>query len=555
MAIDRELLRWNGWGRQADSFELSETRRQALVASLAARLGVSLSPHALMPDIEHVELPPSRLSSAARAALEGALVAERVHTSQRERAQHAAGKSFADMLRLRQARLERAPDAVVYPKNASEVAALMRVASEQGLVLVPFGGGTSVVGGVEPLLPAGKHAVVTLDTTRLDRLLAIDSNSMTATFEAGIDGPSLESALATHGYTLGHFPQSFEHSTLGGWIAARSSGQQSDGYGGIDTLLVSVRVVTPRGELVTLQVPRHAAGPDIKELVLGSEGTLGVIIDATLRISHKPLVQDVQGMLFRDFASGVRTIRAWQAAGLPMTMMRLSDAQETQLSLMLRHDPDKRFDAGALLFAAGERVGYAEDRALMLFGMEGDERAGVTARMLRAQAMGVSEGGLPLGKKPGESWKKERFRTPYLRDFLLDQGVAIDTMETAFSWSKLEAGHASVVERMRAAAQEHAGGGLAMGHVSHSYHDGACVYFIIIYAVNGRDSLNQWRNIKRETTQAIVDAGGTLSHHHGVGTDHAAWLPAEKGPVGMGVLKALKQELDPEGIMNPGKLW
>jgi alkyldihydroxyacetonephosphate synthase len=553
MSVDRDALRWNGWGRSRDSFELSEARKQALVRALAFRLGVEPVAPAPAVGVEAVQLPPSRLSSEARTALEAVLGRDRVETSDRERAQHAAGKSLPDTLRLRDGKLERAPDAVVYPTSTAEVEALIAAARVHQLVLVPFGGGTSVVGGVEPLLPAGKRAVVTLDTTRLDRLLALDEESMTATFQAGIDGPTLEAVLGTRGFTLGHFPQSFEHSTLGGWIAARSSGQLSDGYGGIDHLLVSARIITPKGEMVTLNVPRHAAGPDLKELVLGSEGTLGVIVEATLRISKKPVVQDVRGMLFRDFAAGVRTIRAWREAGLPMTMARLSDAQETELSLLLRHDPAKRFDAGQLLFAATEKVGYAEDRALMLFGTEGDDRARISARMLRAQAIGVGEGGLPLGKSPGESWKKERFRTPYLRDFLLDQGIAIDTMETAFPWSMLEAGHASVCAKLRAAAIEHAGGGLSMGHVSHSYHDGACVYFIVIYALRG-DVIAQWTHIKRAATEAIVAAGGTLSHHHGVGMDHAAWLPREKGPVGMDVLRALKHELDPDGIMNPGKM-
>jgi alkyldihydroxyacetonephosphate synthase len=554
MALDRDLLRWNGWGRHTESFELGEARKDALLAALATRLGRTLEKPAPAAAIEQVSLPPSRLTAGMRSALEAVVGSTRLHTSDRERAYHAAGKSFADTLRLRDGKLERAPDAVVYPASVGEVAGLLGAAEQHGLVIVPFGGGTSVVGGVEPLLPEGKQAVVTLDTTRLDRLLALDEVSLTATFQAGIDGPTLEAQLATRGYTLGHFPQSFEHSTLGGWIAARSSGQLSDGYGGIDTLLVSVKLVSPRGELVTLTVPRHAAGPDLKELILGSEGTLGVIVEATLRICKKPHVQDVRGMLFRDFAAGVRTIRAWVDAGLPMTMMRLSDAQETELSLLLRHDPDKRFDAGELLFAGAQKLGYGEQRSLMLFGIEGDERTRVSAHMLRAQALGVSEGGLPLGKKPGESWKKERFRTPYLRDFLLDHGIAIDTMETAFSWSRLEQGHASVVRKMRAAAQEHAGGGLAMGHLSHSYHDGACVYFIVIYPLAREQRLAQWRAIKDATTQAIVDAGGTLSHHHGVGTDHAPWLAHEKGEVGMHVLRALKHELDPEGIMNPGKV-
>ena len=555
MVLDRDQLRWNGWGWKHESFALSNARRQALVQALAARFGVALTPPPPAVPLDAVLLAPSRLDAAARAALETSLGKEKVFLDTAERAYHAAGKSLADLFGLREGKPERAPDAVVYPASAEEVARVLAIAHDHALAVVPFGGGTSVVGGVDPILPPGKRAVIALDTTRLDRLLAIDEASLTATFQAGIDGPSLEAELGDRGHTLGHFPQSFEHSTLGGWIAARSSGQQSDGYGGIDALLVSAKVVTPRGELRTLTVPRHAAGPDLKHLVLGSEGTIGVIVEATVRIRQRITVQDVRGMLFRDFASGIRTIRAWVAAGLPMMMMRLSDARETELSLLLRHDPDKRFDPGSTFLDATKSVGYGEERALMLFGIEGDDRTWLARKMLRAQAIGVLNGGLPLGKGPGASWKKERFRTPYLRDVLLDEGIAIDTMETAFEWSKLEQGHARVLAAMREATERHAGGGLAMGHVSHSYPDGACVYFIVLYPVRPSDALEQWRAIKRTITDAIVDAGGTVSHHHGIGTDHAPWLAREKGTLGVEAIQALKKTFDPEGIMNPGKLF
>src|SRR5689334_15525588 len=276
MVLDRDQLRWNGWGWTHESYALSDARRGALVQALATRFGVALTPPPPAVPMEAVVLPPSRLEETARAALEAALGKDHVLTDTAERAYHAAGKSLPDLFRVRQGKLERAPDAVIYPRSSEQVSLALAVAHEYALAVVPFGGGTSVVGGVDPLLPSGKRAVIALDTTRLDQLLEIDHKSFTARFQAGIDGPSLEAELGDRGYTLGHFPQSFEHSTLGGWIATRSSGQQSDGYGGIDALLVSVKVVTPRGDLTTLTIPRHAAGPDLTQVVLGSEGTLGV---------------------------------------------------------------------------------------------------------------------------------------------------------------------------------------------------------------------------------------------------------------------------------------
>jgi alkyldihydroxyacetonephosphate synthase len=474
MSLNRGEQRWNGWGRVRESVALSEPQREAVLAALAAALRVPLAPLVAPVPLSALQLPDVRIEAGALAELCALLGPSGVSTSAEDRAQHAAGRSLPDLLRLRAGRLERAPDAIVYPETAEQVAAVLRFAAAHALSVVPFGGGTSVVGGVEPLCPADKRGVLALDTTRLDRLLSLDAASLTATFQAGIDGPSLEAALAAHGYTLGHFPQSFEHSTLGGWIAARSSGQQSDGYGGIDALLVAAKLITPVGELTTLRVPRTATGPDLKELVLGSEGTLGVISEATVRIRKKPALHEVRGVLFRSFADGIRALRALRDSGLPMSMIRLSDAQETELSLLLRADPTRRFDVTAGFMRAVRGIGFGAGRALMLFGIEGDDPLVLEGELLRAHAIAVAEGGLPLGKKPGESWKKDRFRAPYLRDFLLDYGFAIDTMETAFAWSQLERGHAQVVEAMQRAAQEHAGAGFAMGHVSHSYADGAC---------------------------------------------------------------------------------
>jgi len=554
MSIDRDRLRWNGWGYRDRAFRLSPEQLSALVASLGARFGRPLVPGAPAAGLDGVQVPASRANSALLDRLSDVLAARDIRTSPRERALHAAGKSLPDLLRLRSGRLERAPDAVVYPRDPASVQRLLALAAELELAIVPFGGGTSVVGGVEPLLPEGKRALIALDTTELDRLLGFDRASSTATLQAGIDGPALEAALGEHGHTLGHFPQSFEHSTLGGWIATRSSGQQSDGYGGIDDMLVSARMLCPGGELQTLTVPRHASGPDLRELILGSEGALGVIVEATLRVRPAPAHHAVHGALFRDFAAGVDAVRELAGSGLPLTMMRLSDGEETELSLLLRRDPARRFDPSAAFLSAARGLGYAGERSLLLFGIESEDPKLGAMQLLRAQAICLRQRALPLGSAPGRSWQKERFATPYLRDLLLDQGAAIDTLETAFEWKDLLSGHARVVAALRDAASEHAGAGIAMGHLSHSYPDGACVYFIVIYPPAQDDPVEQWRRIKRVATEAIMDAGGTLSHHHGVGTDHQPWLAREKGPLGMQALRAIKAALDPSGVMNPGKL-
>jgi alkyldihydroxyacetonephosphate synthase len=534
---------------------LQASQEQFLLAELARRLGGKLGDRSTAAAIADVRLPESQLSDPAFQALVAAVGANQISRDPFERAVHSCGKSLPDLLRARGGELAFAPDAVVYPLNCAAVADVLRAAREHRLAIVPFGGGTSVVGGVHPLRGEGQHAVVTLDTTHMDRLLQLDRESGTATFQAGIDGPALEATLGEYGFTLGHFPQSFEFSTLGGWIAARSSGQQSDGYGGIDALLVGVRIVTPAGEIQTLAVPRTAAGPSLKELILGSEGTLGVIVDATLRIRPRPLIQDFRGMIFPHFKAGTEMIRQVMSVGLPMSMLRLSDAPETELSLLMRRDPKRRFDLTAAFLNRLPMFGYGDERCVMLYGVEGNDRRELSRQMKAAARIGRRCSGLKLGGGPGRKWLADRFHTPYLRDYLLDRGVVIDTMETAFTWSRLPAAHDEVLAVMQQSAQTHAGGGIAMGHVSHSYRDGACVYFVVIYPVDVQQGVAQWNAIKADTTNAIIAAGGTVSHHHGVGIDHAPWLIGEQGPLGHETLLALKQRLDPDGIMNPGKLW
>jgi alkyldihydroxyacetonephosphate synthase len=554
MAMDRTQLRWNGWGKTDVAAPLQGSQEDFVLAELANRLGGKLGDRSTPAALSDATLPDPQLTDEARNALAAAVGDKQLHTDNIERAIHAAGKSLPDLLRVRSGQLTSAPDAVVYPLDSQAVAATLRAACQYRLSIVPFGGGTSVVGGVQPVRGDGQASVVTLDTTRMNALLNLDTESRTATFQAGVDGPALEAELGERGYTLGHFPQSFEHSTLGGWIAARSSGQQSDGYGGIDSLLVGVRVVTPEGEIQTLTVPRTAAGPSLKELILGSEGVLGVIVEATVRIRPKPAVQDIRGMIFPNFRAGTEAIREAALADLPMTIMRLSDSPETELSLLMRQDPARKVDPTGVFLRGLRSLGYGDQRSVMLYGIEGDSVRRVGREMKEFARIGKRHGGMKLGSGPGKKWQADRFHTPYLRDYLLDRGVAIDTMETAFEWKRLVDAHDEVLTAMRQTTEKNAGGGIAMGHVSHSYHDGACVYFVVIYALDVNRGVEQWQLIKTDITNAIVKAGGTVSHHHGVGMDHAPWMESEQGVLGCEALRAIKTRLDPDGIMNPGKL-
>jgi alkyldihydroxyacetonephosphate synthase len=413
---------------------------------------------------------------------------------------------------------------------------------------VPFGGGTSVVGGVEPVREGGLAAVVSLDLVRLASTVEVDRTSLTARLDAGLLGPEAERRLGAEGVTLGHFPQSFEYSTVGGWVATRSAGQASTGYGRIDELVESLRFVTPAGEIGTRAVPASAAGPDLRELLVGSEGVLGVICEATLRVRPAPAARIYEGWSFRNFAEGCAAFRVMEQRDAAADVSRLSDEEETRLTMALASSGSR-----------GERLGRRylrmrghEAGCLAILGFEGDEedaerRRRETAALLRAG------GGVFLGRRPGEAWLRSRYAGPYLRDELLDRRVMVETLETATSWSKLEALHRAVGDALRGALGERGTPPLVMCHVSHLYPSGASLYFTFL-ACQEDDALAQWRAAKTAASEAIVAGGGTITHHHAIGRDHRPWIRAEVGELGIELIRAAKDRLDPAGIMNPGKL-
>jgi alkyldihydroxyacetonephosphate synthase len=537
-------MRWWGWGEDGHPVSLSEPAQAMLREELGADLAARRSPVAL----EAVRLPEPRLPAGARSRLEAAVGAEQVLDDRPARVAHAAGRSYADLLRLRSGDASHAPDAVVEPGSADQVRAVLAACEEARVAVVPFGGGTSVVGGVEPLSD-GFDGAVALDLRRLDRVVEVDRASLTATLEAGLLGPEAERRLAEHGVTLGHFPQSFEYSTVGGWVATRSAGQASSGYGRIDELVEGVRLVAPAGEVGRRAVPASAAGPDLRELIVGSEGVLGVICEATLRVRPVPRLRRYEGWSFRSFAEGREAFRVMEQADAAPDVARLSDEEETRLTLTLA-------SSGG---GAAERAGRAylrlrgqEGGCLAIVGFEGDEED-VERRRLRAGTLLRAGGGVRLGRRPGEAWLRSRYAGPYLRDELLERGLLAETLETAASWSALEGVYVAVGDALRRSLSEGGTPPLVMCHVSHLYRSGASLYFTFL-ARQAEDPLEQWRAAKSAASEAIVGAGGTITHHHAVGRDHAAWMRAEVGELGLGVIRATKERLDPAGIMNPGKL-
>jgi alkyldihydroxyacetonephosphate synthase len=481
------------------------------IAALLGALGVR--PAAPAVDLADVRVPASQLPVEARQALAAVVGAANVLTGREARARHGAGKSTADLVRQRVGDAAGAPDAVVYPGCHDEVVAVLRACTEQRIAVVPFGGGTSVVGGVGPAL-SGRPRIA-LDLRRLDQLVELDTVSRTATFEAGVRAPRAEEILAEQGFTLGHVPQSYEYASLGGFAATRSSGQASAGYGRFDDMVVALTVATPAGTVHTGRAPASAAGPDLRQLFLGSEGALGVVTSLTLRLRPQPVGRRYEAWRFESFEAGALAVRRLAQDGPCPTVVRLSDEYESAL-------------------------GPAAGGCLLVLGYDNSTRA---------DAVLAAAGATALGPEPGQRWAAERFAAPYLRDALLDAGAYAETLETATFWSRLPALYAQV----RAALLDSLDRALVLCHISHVYETGASLYFTVVVAQDD-DPVGAWPRAKARASDAILAAGGTISHHHGVGTVHRDWYAREIGPLGVDALRAVKAVLDPHGVMNPGVL-
>jgi alkyldihydroxyacetonephosphate synthase len=499
---DRVEEQWARWGRPDRAVALPPSVTALLTAALGVRPG--------KPPVDATALtvPASRLLEPARQAVSAAVGAQYLRTDAGTRARHSTGRSTVDLLRLRAGEIVEAPDAVASPASHDEVIAVLRACDEHRIAVVPYGGGTSVVGGLRFPAPS-----IALDLARLDRLVEVDPVSRTATLQAGVRAPRADELLAEHGFTLGHVPQSYEYASIGGFAATRSSGQASTGYGRFDEMVVGLTVATPAGSVEVGRAPASAAGPDLRQLFLGSEGALGVITSVTLRVRPRPVACRYEGWRFDSFAAGTEAVRGLAQDGPRPTVVRLSDEYETA-------------------------VGSSPvDGCLLVVGYEG--------------AVPEISGGQPLGPEPGQRWLAERFAGPYLRDALLDAGAFVETIETAGYWSRLPALYGAVRQALLDALDP----AIVLCHISHVYETGASLYFTVLCGQgalrDGDDPIGAWTRAKARASDAILSAGGTISHHHGVGTDHRAWYRREIGPLGVAALRAVKATLDPNRILNP----
>ena len=530
------MRRWNGWGDDTVTYPLPASAAPFLHEAV----GPAKRPQDATLDQVLASVPDSRLSEHAL-----------VDTDLVERVRHARGQSLPDWIAMRSGRIAAFPDGVAYPSTNAEVRELLAYAGSVGAQLIPYGGGTSVVGHVNVL--QADAPVLTVDLSRMNRLLSFDEESHLATFGAGIMGPDLEAELRARGFTLGHFPQSFELSTLGGWIVTRSNGQQSLGFGRIEAMFAGGRLESPAATLVLQPFPASAAGPDLREVVLGSEGRLGILTEATVRVRPLPEQEEFRAVFFPGFEQGQEAMREIVQARLPLSMLRLSTTAETEVTLALAGRERLIQWLKRLLSLRG----IGDGRCMLILGITGSE---ASVRLGREEALALTSkhGGVHLGRAFGNEWRKSRFRTPYLRNTLWEVGYALDTLETATQWSNISHMVGVIEQALRPGLQDIGERVLVFSHLSHAYPWGSNVYTTYLYRIPADDdadeALRRWRVLKTAASKAIVAAGGTITHQHGIGTDHLPYLSGEKSPLGMNALQDLCQRFDPDAIMNPGKL-
>jgi alkyldihydroxyacetonephosphate synthase len=552
---DVKHMKWWGWGVEGVGFHHENKPGFRPFVINAIDLDVNTPPTAPV-SIDDLPIPAPMISDQLLAELTDAVGTENAVQDDLDRTVHTYGKSARDLLRIRAGDLPRVPDVVVYPGDEAEVQLIVDRAVAADAVIIPYGGGSNISGSLHA--PEDEtRPVISVDLGRLNQVIEIDEDSGLARIQAGAQGPDLEEQLGARGWTLGHFPDSFTHSTLGGWVATRSSGMQSDKYGDISDIARGMRVVMPGKVLQVRPLPHTSTGPSVREMVLGSEGRLGVITEVSVQVHRIPEVRLILGYLFPSWEASLAAMHQISTSDAHPSITRVSDAKETAFSFATRRK-SSRISISSLiskgLMKVLQRRGWNLDEVCLSFiGYEGG-KAHVSRQKAIVKDIVGRHGGIVVGKGPGELYDQKKFDTPYIRDFLLDRGAIGDVSETAAPWSKLLPLYTNVL----AAAEKvyaHLGvTGWIMCHLSHSYHSGACLYFTFAFKHDRIDPLGQYEPLKNAIQQAFVDSGGTLSHHHAVGSEHAAWLEQDISAPGVHMIDGLFTAMDPGRNFNPGKI-
>ncbi|RKQ34039.1 FAD-binding oxidoreductase [Kocuria tytonis] len=549
--------KWWGWGEEGVFFDYRN--KPAFAPFVKEAIGVSLRPRQRdTVDFATVQVPASTASEDVLARLRGISGPENVSLDDELRIVHWAGKSVLELMQTLRSDFARVPDVVVYPGSEDEVAEILRTAVAQDLVVIPFGGGSSISRSLQPA-PEETRCIVSLDMGRLNKVLEIDETSGLATIQAGVLGPDMEDQLNARGWTLGHFPDSFAYSTLGGWAATRSSGMQSDKYGDIADIVRGLRLVRPSGTVVLRPLPSTSTGPSLREMVIGSEGRLGVITELTVHVHRLPQEHEVIAYMFPTWQQALTAVRRYTEAEIPLTFARISDAHETAFSLATQKASTsvkgklaaKGQDA---LWAVMRRRGWDTDAMCISYACFEGSAKDVAERKKAVARIAKAHGAVVLGSGPGALYDQKKFDTPHLRDFLLEQNTVGDVSETAAPWSKLTTVHKNAYDAVQRAYAQLGKSGWIMSHMSHSYHSGACLYFTFAYVFDEENPYEEYQVVKSAIQQSFIDSGATLSHHHGVGVEHQPWMEQDVSPEGVALMKGLFQVADPGGNLNPGKV-
>jgi len=535
-----EQTRWNGWGNISINKKVSPHGAKLIKSHIGKTK--KLSSVSLQQVLKTV--PKSRLPAAMTKIAT-------VSIDKEVRLRHARGQSFPDWIAMHSGAFEVFPDGVAFPESTADVESLLMLASEHDLIVIPFGGGTSVVGHINP--QKGSRPVLTIAMSKMDQLIDLDTESQIATFGAGTQGPSVEGQLDAQGYRLGHYPQSWELSTLGGWIAARSSGQQSLGYGRIEQMFAGGTLVTPQGVLNIADIPASSAGPDLREMMMGTEGRAGIFTEVKMRVQPHPEEELFKVAFLPNWEAGKEVLRQAVQKNVRLSMLRLSNAVETDAHLHLGTSPSQFLAISTYLKARG----LDSQKVMLTYGVSGDKAQNKLA--LTQFNKLLKQHGSVTGKITdimGSVWAHGRFKFPYLRGTLWDKGIMVDTFETATNWNNIDEQMQQMQEAVRNALSDEGENVMAFTHISHVYKQGASLYTTYFFraAKDHATTLKRWQKIKQAASLSLANGTATISHQHGVGRDHAPYLAAEKGKLGIQVTHDMLKSLDPEQRMNPGVL-
>ena len=535
-----EQTRWNGWGNVSINKKVSPHGAKLIKSHIGKTK--KLSSISLQKVLKTV--PKSRLPAAM-------IELDTVSVDNEVRLRHARGQSFPDWIAMHGGDFGAFPDGVAHPQSTADVETLLKLASEYNLIVIPFGGGTSVAGHINP--QKGSRPVLTIAMSRMDQLIDLDIESQIATFGAGTQGPAVEAQLNAHGYRLGHYPQSWELSTLGGWIAARSSGQQSLGYGRIEQMFAGGTLVTPQGVLNIADIPASAAGPDLREMMMGTEGRAGIFTEVKMRVQSQPEEELFKVVFLPNWEAGKEVLRQAVQSNIRLSMLRLSNAVETDTHLHLGTSPSQFLAINTYLKARG----LGSQKVMLTYGVTGDKAQNALAltqfKNLLKQHGGISG---KLANLMGKIWSHGRFKFPYLRGTLWEKGIMVDTFETATNWHNIDEQMQQMQAAVQTALADESEAVMAFTHISHVYKQGASLYTTYFFraAQDHASTLSRWQKIKHAASSSLANGKATISHQHGVGRDHAPYLAAEKGELGIQVTSDMLKSLDPEQRMNPGVL-